>query len=113
MFFLPNIGLVRWPWNLGNTVNVQLLGAVFLGVSLSALWSWRQPSWYGYDLFYPAAGTFATAALLASFIHWNLFADRPITSWIFVAAYILGAVLGYYPYLLYSFRKYERPLVTR
>jgi hypothetical protein len=41
MFFFPNIGLVRWPWNLGNTVNVQLLGAVFLGVSLSALWSWR------------------------------------------------------------------------
>jgi len=101
MFFLPSVGRVRWPWDLGDNVNVQLLGALFLSISTVSFWSWRRPSWYGYDLLYPGAGTFATVALIAALLHWNLFADHPITSVIFVAVYILGAVLGFYPYLRY------------
>ncbi|MEO8288711.1 MAG: hypothetical protein ABI670_20015 [Chloroflexota bacterium] len=104
MFFLPNFSRDRWPWDLANSTNVQLLGAVFLSVSLSSLLSWLQPSWYGFDIFYPTAGTFATVALVASFIHWNLFSARPITSIVFVAIYILGAILGYYPYFRYALR---------
>ena len=56
-------------------MNVQLLGAVFLVVAISALWVWRRPSWYGYDLLFAVAATFATVALVASFMHWNLFAE--------------------------------------
>ena len=110
MLFMPDVGQQRWPWDLGNHVNVQLFGALFLAVGLSSLWSWRQPSWYGYDVLYPTAGTFAAVALLASFLHWNLFADRPITSWIFVVVYLVGAVLGFYPYLRYSLGTYKQPL---
>ncbi len=65
--------------------------------------SWLQPSWYGYSIFYPTAGTFAAVALLASFLHWNLFLARPITSWIFVGLYVLGAFLGFYPYFPFAF----------
>jgi len=101
MFFLPNIGRARWPWDLGDNINVQLLGVLFLAISTVSFWSWRRPSWYGYDLLYPGAGTFATVALVASLLHWNLFAAHPITSVIFVVVYMLGAVLGFYPYLRY------------
>jgi hypothetical protein len=105
MFFFPAVGRARWPWDLGDQVNVQLLGALFLSISTISFWSWRQPSWYGYDLLYPGAGTFASVALIASFLHWNLFAGHPITSPIFVVVYILGALLGFYPYIRYSLRR--------
>jgi hypothetical protein len=109
MFLLPDFGRERWPWDLANTTNVQLLGAVFLAVSLSSLLSWLQPGWYGYDIFYPTAGTFAAAALIASFMHWNLFAVRPVTSWVFVAIYLLGALMGFYPYLRYVLGRNAAP----
>jgi hypothetical protein len=109
MFLLPGVGRERWPWDLANTTNVQLLGAVFLAVSLSSLLSWLQPSWYGYDIFYPTAGKFAAAALVASFMHWNLFAVRPVTSWVFVAVYVLGAVMGFYPYFRYVLGRNAAP----
>ena len=105
MFLLPDFGRERWPWDLANSTNVQLLGALFLGVSLSSLLSWLQPSWYGYDIFFPAAGLFTIAALASSFMHWNLFLNKPLTSWIFVAVYALGVVLGFYPYFRYGLRQ--------
>jgi hypothetical protein len=105
MFFFPVVGRARWPWDLGDQVNVQLLGGLFLSISTISLWSWRQPSWYGYDLLYPGAGTFASVALIAALLHWSLFAGHPITSPIFVVFYILGIVLGFYPYIRYSLRK--------
>ena len=52
----------------------------------------------------PLAMRFVGSALIASLLHWNLFADHPITSIIFVAVYILGAVLGFYPYLRYALK---------
>lgn len=104
MFLLPSVGRERWPWDLSNSVNVQLLGAIFLGVGISSLWAWRARSWYGYDIFFPAAGLFAAAALIASFLHWNLFANHPITRVIFVIVYILGALMGFVPYFLYALR---------
>ena len=105
MFFFPAFGRARWPWDLGDQVNVQLFGGLFLSISTISFWSWRQPSWYGYDLLYPGAGTFATVALIAALLHWSLFANHPLASPIFVAVYILGAVLGFYPYIRYSLRK--------
>ncbi|MEO7910564.1 MAG: hypothetical protein ABIV47_13020 [Roseiflexaceae bacterium] len=106
MFFFPAVGRARWPWDLGDQVNVQLLGGLFLSISTISFWSWRQPSWYGYDLLFPGAGTFATVALIAALLHWNLFAAHPVTSPIFVVVYMLGALLGFYPYIRYSLRKY-------
>ena len=98
MFFFPDFSRERWPWDLANSTNVQLLGCVFMAVGLCSLLSALQPSWYGYDLFYPGAATFATIALIACFMHWNLFAAKPTTSWIFVIVYILGIIQGFYPY---------------
>ena len=105
MFFFPAVGRARWPWDLGDQVNVQLLGGLFLSISTISFWSWRQPSWYGYDLLFPGAGTFATVALIAALLHWSLFAAHPITSPIFVVVYSIGALLGFYPYIRYSLRK--------
>jgi hypothetical protein len=102
MFFFPQFGRAQWPWDLANRINVQLLGGVFLAISLSSLWSWLHPSWYGYDVFYPAAGLFATVALIASFMHWELFAIHEWTRWAFVAIYILGAVMGFYPFFRHA-----------
>jgi hypothetical protein len=104
MFFLPDLGRERWPWDLINSTNVQFLGAVFLSACISSLLTLLHPSWYGYDLFYPSAGSFVTFALVASFMHWNLFTDKPLTSWIFVAIYILSGVLAFYTYFRYPLR---------
>lgn len=112
MFFFPGFAKDLWPWDLANHTNVQLLGAVFLSVSLSSLFSVLQPSWYGFDLFYPAAGTFATAALVASFMHWNLFAAKPLTSAVFVGIYVLGAIFGFYPYFRYALSYSRRKVVV-
>jgi hypothetical protein len=109
MFLLPDIGRARWPWDLASSTNVQLLGAVFLSVSLSSGLSWLQPNWYGYDIFYPTAGTFATVALVASFMHWNLFSIRPVTSWVFVGVYVVGIIMGFYPYFRYVLRRDVAP----
>jgi len=53
--------------------------------------------WYGYDVLYAAAGTFATVALVATFLHWDLFGIRPRTSVAFVALYVTGAVMASTP----------------
>ena len=98
LFFFPVFARQAWPWDLANAVNVRLLGSVFLGVGIAAMWVARQPRWYGYDLFYLGAGVFAAVALLASFLHWNLFAIHPISRIIFVIVYIVGALLGFVPY---------------
>jgi hypothetical protein len=99
MFFFPEVGRARWPWDLGDTVNVQLFGALFLSVCCAALWSWRQPSWYGYDLLYPGAATFSIVALIAALLHWRLFDAHPLAKWIFIVVYFLAGVLGYYPHV--------------
>jgi hypothetical protein len=104
MFFFPESGRARWPWELSNAVNVRLFGALFLSVGSAALWSARQPSWYGYDLIYPGAATFSIVALIAALLHWPLFDEHPLAKWLFVAIYFLAGVLGYYPYLRYSLR---------
>jgi hypothetical protein len=105
MFFLPDTGRARWPWDLANAINVQLFGALFLTVSTAAFWSWRQPSWYGYDALYPGAGTFSLVALIAALLHWPLFEGHPLAKWLFVAVYLLGAALGYYPFARYGARR--------
>jgi hypothetical protein len=104
MLFFPQFSIQYWPWDLGNTTNVQLLGALFTGVSLGVLWVWKQPSWYGYDTLYATAGTFALVALVASFTRWDLFAAHPVTKILFVIVYAVGGVLGFYPYFRYALR---------
>jgi hypothetical protein len=104
MLFFPRVSIHYWPWDLSNTTNVQFLGALFTAVSLSVLWVWTQPSWYGYDTLYATAGTFAPVALIASFTRWDLFTDHPIMKILFVIVYAVGGVLGFYPYFRYALR---------
>jgi hypothetical protein len=113
MLLLPQVGLERWPWDLSNAVNVQLLGAIFVTVAISAGWVWLRPSWYGYDLQYASAGVFAVVALVASFMHWTLFAAHPVGSIFFVITYVLGAFLGFYPFFRYVFRPENRLITHR
>jgi hypothetical protein len=102
MFFFPEIGRARWPWDLANAINVRLFGALFLSVGAAALWSWRLPSWYGYDVLYPGAATFSIVALVAALLHWPLFEGHPVAKWIFVVVYFLAGVLGYYPWVRFT-----------
>jgi hypothetical protein len=104
----------RWPWDLGSRSNVQFFGALFAAVGASAWSAWRPRSWYGYDVLYAAAGTFATVALVATFLHWDLFGIRPRTSVAFVALYVTGAVMGFYPYVGYVLGRGEErgPVAT-
>jgi hypothetical protein len=104
MFFFPEIGRARWPWDLGDNVNVQLFGALFLSVCCAALWSWRQPSWHGYDRLYPGAATFSIVALIAALLHWRLFDPHPLAKWIFLVVYFIAGVLGYYPFVRQALR---------
>ncbi len=104
MFLFPDFGRERWPWDLSNPTNVQLLGAIFLSAAISSTLTVSQPSWYGYDLFYPSAGIFIILALLATFMHWSLF-DKPLTSWVFVAIYAVSGILAFYTYFRYAFNR--------
>jgi hypothetical protein len=113
MFFFPEFGRARWPWDLGNNLNVQLFGALFLTVGCAAFWSWRQPSWYGYDVQYPGAGTFSTVALIGALLHWSLFDNHPLAKWLFVAIYAVGGVLGFYPYVRYVLGRETRAMPRR
>jgi len=83
-------------------------------VGASAWSAWRPRSWYGYDVLYAAAGTFATVALVATLLHWDLFGIRPRTSVAFVALYVTGAVMGFYPYVRYVLGRGEErgPVAT-
>lgn len=109
MVLLPGVGLERWPWDLNNAVNVQLLGAIFVTVAIAAGWVWRQSSWYGYDVHYASAAVFAVVGLIASFMHWSLFAAHPVGSILFVITYALGAFLGFYPFFRYALSPENRP----
>jgi len=109
MLLFPARAQHYWPWDLANTTNVQFLGALFSAVGVSIAWVALQPSWYGYDILYFTAGTFALVALVASFMHWGLFAIHPILSWVFVVVYAVGAGFGFYPFFRFALKQSNRP----
>src|SRR5574341_339281 len=107
MFLFPEWSRPRWPWDLINATNVQLLAAFFLATAGVTLWVWRQPSAYGYDILYPGAGVASGGVFIASLIHWNLFADHPLGSILFMIVYGVGAIGAFLPVWRYGLKSVE------
>lgn len=87
MYVLPVQAQPLWPWMM-SPINVRLIGGFFVGAALYSAWCFRQPNW---EMLFPTVAfyaVFATAALIASFIHFNLFNPARIVTWVFVALYV-------------------------
>ena len=90
MYLAPDVAQRFWPWNL-PPINVRLIGSIFVATAGLTLWALRQHTWEAVGPSVAAGGTFATLALIASFLHFNLFdPGRPVT-WLFVVVYAIVA----------------------
>jgi hypothetical protein len=90
MYLAPVVAQRFWPWNL-PPINVRLIGSIFVATAVLTLWGLRRRSWEEVRPRVVAGGTFATLALLASFLHFNLFDPGRLLTWIFVALYAIIA----------------------
>ena len=95
MFLFPAWAQPIWPWAMA-VVNIRLLGAFFAGAALISFWGQRQTSWHTVLPTLALYAVFASAATVASVIHFSLFdPGRPIT-WVFFALYLVVAFGGWY-----------------
>jgi hypothetical protein len=90
MYLAPEVAQRFWPWNL-VPINVRLIGSIFVATAALTLWSLRQRTWDDVGPSVAAGGTFATIALIASFLHFNLFDPNRVVTWLFVALYVIVA----------------------
>ena len=90
MYLAPEIAQRFWPWNL-PPINVRLIGSIFVATAVLTLWALRQRTWEEVRPSVVAGGTFATLALIASFLHFNLFDPGRLITWLFVALYAVVA----------------------
>jgi len=95
MFVFPLWAQPIWPWAMAP-VNIRLLGAFFLGAALISFWSQRQASWHTVLPTLALYAVFASAATVASLIHFGLFEPGRLITWLFFALYIFVATGGWY-----------------
>lgn len=86
MYVLPAQAQPIWPWMM-SLVNVRLIGGFFVGAAFYSFWCRRQAAWETLQPTVAFYAFFATLALIASFIHFNLFNPTRLITWIFVALY--------------------------
>jgi hypothetical protein len=91
MYLAPEAARRFWPWDL-PPLNVRLIGSIFVATMVVSFWALRQRSWEQVRPSVAAGGTFATLALIASFLHFNLFDPARIVTWLFVALYASVAI---------------------
>ncbi|MBA3945369.1 MAG: hypothetical protein H0X37_12485 [Herpetosiphonaceae bacterium] len=90
MYLFPVWAQPHWAWMM-TPINVRLIGTIFAFSAGLSWWCIRQQRW---SAVYPALAAYAvftTTALLASFIHFNLFNPHRPTTWAFVALYVVVA----------------------
>jgi hypothetical protein len=90
MYLAPEVAQRFWPWSL-PPINVRLIGSIFVATAALTLWALRQRTWEEVRPSVVAGGTFATLALIASFLHFNLFDPGRLVTWLFVALYVVVA----------------------
>jgi len=95
MFVFPVWAQPIWPWAM-SPANIRLLGAFFLGAALISFWCQRQASWQTVLPTLALYAVFATAATVASVIHFNLFEPGRIITWVFFALYVFVASGAWY-----------------
>jgi hypothetical protein len=90
MFLVPETVGDLWPWPL-TTVNVRLVGSIFIGsIPVSAL-AIGARSWRDVRPTLAAYGVFATLALAAVGVHFALFDPGLLRTWLFIALYAFVA----------------------
>jgi hypothetical protein len=101
MFLFPVWAQPIWPWAMAP-VNIRLLGAFFAGAALISFWGQRQASWHTVLPTLALYAVFATAATVASLIHFGLFEPSRLITWVFFALYVFVASGGWYFLTRYS-----------
>jgi hypothetical protein len=95
MYLAPVWARSYWPWTLAP-INVRLIGAMFVVTAVLSLWCIRQRAWDAVAPTLITYGTFATMALLASLIHFELFDPARLVTWAFIAVYVIVAGGAWY-----------------
>ena len=103
MFVFPLWAQPIWPWAMAP-VNIRLLGAFFLGAALISIWCQRQASWHTVLPTLALYAVFASAATVASLIHFGLFEPGRLVTWMFFALYVFVACGGWYFLIRYPAR---------
>jgi hypothetical protein len=91
MYLAPEVAQRFWPWTL-SPINVRLIGSIFVTTAVLSFWALRQRTWEEVRPGVIAGGTFATLALIASFLHFSLFDPSRLVTWLFIALYAIVAV---------------------
>jgi hypothetical protein len=107
MYLAPTLAQPLWPWDL-SPINIRLIGSIFVATMIVSLWALRQRSWEEVRPSVATGGVFATLALIASLLHFNLFNPNRAITWAFVALYAfvaLGAWLVIAQYQLLKSKK--------
>jgi hypothetical protein len=81
---------------------VRLIGSIFVATAALSLWALRPRTWEEVRPSVVAGGTFATLALIASFVHFNLFDPSRLVTWLFVALYAVVAAGAWIATLLFA-----------
>jgi hypothetical protein len=107
MYLAPTLARPLWPWDM-PPLNIRLIGSIFVATLIVSLWALRQRSWEEVRPSVATGGAFATLALIASMLHFNLFNPGRLVTWLFVALYTfvaLGAWLVIAQYQLLKSKK--------
>jgi hypothetical protein len=101
MYLAPEVAQRFWPWTL-PPINVRLIGSIFVATAVLTLWALRQRTWEEVRPRVAAGGTFATLALIASLVHFDLFDPGRLVTWLFVALYAVVAAGAWLATLMHA-----------
>lgn len=92
LLFLPDMMLNLWPWKITRLL-AQIYSSPFLAYGVASLISSQQKTWHELKVLVTAAFVFAILALLASFIHMELFSFERIATWVWFGAFLSASIL--------------------
>jgi hypothetical protein len=91
MYLAPVLARRFWPWDL-PPINVRLIGSIFVTTMIVSFWGLRQRTWEEVRPSVATGGVFATLALIASLLHFDLFDPGRLVTWAFIALYAFVAL---------------------
>ena len=107
MYLVPAIARRFWPWDM-PTLNVRLIGSIFVATLVLSAWALRRRTWDEVRPRIAAGGAFATLALIASYLHFGLFDRGPLLTWLFIALDAIVSLGAWLAMLQYARQSYNR-----
>jgi hypothetical protein len=92
LLLLPEFMVSIWPWKITRLL-AQIYSSPFLAYGLSSIMLSRQQTWLEIRVLLIAAFVFAFGALLASFIHRELFPLTNAATWLWFGGFLLATVM--------------------